>query len=161
MARIEHRVGVAAPASAVWSVVSDLGRWAEWNPVYPEASGKLSIGSPLKFKLVLPDRDPMMLDATLVDWVPNEQLVWKIKLMGGLLRLTRYVEIEALNENACILSNGELQEGLGARFVPARLRRAVRDAMQAMNEAAKARAESLAGGGSAEGAALAQLSEAG
>ena len=45
--RIEHRLGIAVPAPVVWQVVSDLERWAEWNPLYIKAEGVLRIGTQL------------------------------------------------------------------------------------------------------------------
>ncbi|HEX8244209.1 MAG TPA: SRPBCC family protein, partial [Longimicrobium sp.] len=32
--KIEHRIGVAAPADAVWRLVADVERWPEWLPHY-------------------------------------------------------------------------------------------------------------------------------
>ena len=45
--RVEHRIGVQAPADVVWDIVYDLGRWNEWNPTYPQAAGEVRIGNVL------------------------------------------------------------------------------------------------------------------
>ena len=34
--RVEHRMGVPAPASVIWEVLSDLPGWSAWNPIYPK-----------------------------------------------------------------------------------------------------------------------------
>lgn len=141
MARIEHRLGVAAPAPVVWSIIADVERWGEWTGCYQSARGKVSIGQPLDLVLTLPGQKPMNLPGRVLDWVPNEQLHWRIKVFGGLINVVRYIELEALNEAGCILSNGEVQSGAGAAFVPAKLQRAIRQGLQSMNEALKARAE--------------------
>lgn len=149
--RIEHRIGVQAPASEIWAMVSDLSRWGEWNPAYPEISGRVAIGEPVRFTFAPPGGKPRSATGVIVDWVPNAQLVWALKLMGGLIRTTRYIEIEVLTETGCILANGERFDGLGASLLPKGMRRQVHQAFAGMNEAAKARAEAIwqAGGAAA------------
>lgn len=151
--RIEHRIGVSAPPEAIWSVMADIDNWSAWNPVYTQAAGKVAIGETLRFQLALAGRKPMALTGKVIDWVPNEQLIWRMPLFGGALRVTRYIEIEQLSGAGCILANGEIQEGLAAGVVPQGIRRAIRDGMQAMNEAAKARIEALVCSGARSGVA--------
>lgn len=139
--RIENRVGVAAPASLVWDIVSDLDRWPEWNALYPQASGRLLIGETLTLTLAVPGEKPETIKPIVNDWVPNEQVVWNVKLGGGLLRTTRYFEMDALHDAACIFANGEIFEGLGARVVPRRLRSRIRQGFYDLGEAVKFRAE--------------------
>jgi hypothetical protein len=147
--RLEHRIGVAAPAPAVWSVISDLARWGEWNPIYPKIDARLTIGAPVTFELHLPNRPVRTYSGVIVDWVPNTQIVWALRVAGGLVRTTRYFEIEALTDGGCILSNGEIFDGLGAPLLPKAERRIIRRAFELVNEAAKARAEDLRASGEA------------
>ncbi len=122
-------------------MISDLDRWGEWNPIYPKASGRIAIGAPIDVRFEAPGQKPMEYRGVVGDWVPGEQLIWTAKLAGGLVRATRYIEIEALTETGCILANGELYEGVGAALMPAKLKSSVRQAFQIMNEKAKARIE--------------------
>ncbi len=142
--RLEHRIGVAAPAARIWEVLADLPGWSDWNPLYPAAKGTLRIGEALDLTLAVPDEKPEPLRATVVDWVPDGQLVWSSKFGGGLVRSVRYFEIEALTETGCIFSNGETFSGIGVRFVPGRLRGRIRQGFVQLGEALKARAESPA-----------------
>ena len=52
--KLEHRLGIRAPAEAIWDVIADVERWAEWNPLYPKAAGVIRIGAPLELELALP-----------------------------------------------------------------------------------------------------------
>ncbi len=110
--------------------------------MYPSASGKLQIGAPLTLTEVVSSQGSRQISPTVVDWVPNAQIVWTSKAWRGLLRRTRYLEIQTLTEEGCVFSNGELLEGFGARFVPRKQRRARREAFIQLGEALKARAES-------------------
>lgn len=139
--KLEQRIGVQAPSEAIWALLSDLEGWKAWNPLYPQAAGQIRIGSVLTLTLALPGEAHRTIRPVVVDWVPREQLLWRLTALGGLVRTTRYIEIEQLEGGGCILSNGEFFGGLLGPMVARRLRTAVRRGFAAMNEALKAQAE--------------------
>lgn len=141
--RIEDRIGIQAPQELIWEVVYDLAKWSEWNPTYPRAEGEIRIGNILSLDLLLPGQSTQPLSARVIDWVPNEQLHWELKLMGGLIRTLRYIEISPLAETGCVVDNGEIFGGLMGSSLGKRMRGPVRRGFLAMNEALKARAEAL------------------
>jgi hypothetical protein len=74
-----------------------------------------------------------------LEWVPNEQLHWRLSLYGGLATITHYIEIEKLDAAGCIVANGEIIDGFLAPFVSARgLRKGLHDMNQALKAAAEA-----------------------
>ena len=137
--RVQSRAGVAAPASAVWAVISELGAWSEWNPTFPEAEGRLSIGSLLMLRRVL-DGNGERQEVRVVDWVPNAQIVWS-RSIGLFARSLGYLEIDALSERSCILAAGEIYSGALGHALAKRQRRVLTAGFQALCEAAKSRAE--------------------
>jgi hypothetical protein len=141
--RIEHRVGVQAPAEVIWEVLSDLKSWEQWCALYPKASGEIRIGSVLDLTLALPGQAPREIKPIVLEWVPNEQLHWKLTQMGGLVKTIRYFEIETLAEASCIVTNGEILGGLMGPRVGKRMARNIYRAFAEMNDALKARAEAL------------------
>lgn len=141
--RVEHRVGIQAPAEVIWEVLSDLTAWEQWCTLYPKASGDIRIGSVLDITLALPSQAPQQIRPTVLEWVPNEQLHWKLTILGGLVRNIRYFEIEALPGAGCIVTNGEIVGGLMGPSLGKRLARPIYRAFVEMNEALKTRAESI------------------
>ncbi len=139
--RIEHRLGVQAPAEVVWRVISDLPAWAQWNPLYTRAEGKLRIGARLTLTEQLAGQAPRTIRPMVVDWVPDAQILWQMK--QGLLKRFRYLEIEKLSDEGSIFSSGEDWWGLPARFVARDRRRVMRRAYESMNEAVRDRAQAL------------------
>ena len=139
--KFEHRVGVQAPAETIWGFVHDLTTWAEWNPLYPKAEGQIRIGSNLELTLALPGEAHRVIRPKVLDWVPNEQLHWRLTMLGGLVNNVRYIEIEALGPENCILSNGEIFGGLLGPMVAKQVARSVNKGFAQMGEALKARAE--------------------
>ena len=139
--RIEHRIGIQAPAEVVWEVLYDLEGWSRWNPLYIKAAGRVRIGETLSVTLALPGEAPREIRPVVLEWVPNEQLHWKLSLLGGFIRTVRYMEIEALAEQSCIVSNGEIYGGMMGPGLARRLGGRIHKGFRLMNEALKAEAE--------------------
>lgn len=139
--QIEHRIGIQAPAEVIWNLIYDLASWEIWNPTYTKAAGDVHIGSTLEMTLQLPGQAPQQIKPVVLEWVPNEQLHWRLTALGGLVKTLRYIEIEQLAEASCIVSNGEFFAGLMGPSAVRRVGGSVRRGFMAMNEALKARAE--------------------
>ena len=137
--RIEHRLGIPAPAHAIWQVLSDLESWREWNALYPHCEGKLGYGAELKVTEQLPGFEPVVLAPTVIEWGPDSHIHWRTSQSWGFLKRVRYFEIDPLSDEGCIFANGEDWYGRQARYVPPARRRAMREAYEAMGEALKAR----------------------
>ncbi len=141
--RIEHRLGVPAPAEAIWRVISELDRWSEWNPLYTHAEGRLRIGGRLTLTEAIPGQATTVITPTVIDWAPEMQILWRLSQSWGFLKRLRYFEIEALSEEGCIFANGEDWYGRPARYITRARRRAMREAFAALGEAVGARATAL------------------
>jgi hypothetical protein len=139
--KIEHRCGVKASAEVVWEILSDLESWPTWNPLYSQVSGNIGFGSKLKLQVNVPNQKPEIIEPTITSWTPNELLHWKLTVGSGLVRTTRYLELHPLTDTACAFSNGEVFEGLGARFIRRDMRRGLRLRFEEMGEALKTLAE--------------------
>ena len=137
--KLEHRIGLPVPARAVWAVVADLPHWKDWNPLYPRVEGALKIGAQLSLDLALPGQAVREIKPVILDWVPDEQIHWRLSLLGGLVRTTRYIEIEALGEHNCIFANGELFQGPLGPLVARRMAKPIRAGFKSMGEAVRDR----------------------
>ena len=138
---IENRIGISAPPSVVWEILSDIEGWPTWIAPYRKAAGTLRIGEPIVIEQMLAGQEAETVRYTVLDWAPDMQIHLRMKLYGGFLTATRYMEIDKLSEGGCIFGNGEMFRGPAARFMPRRLKRALRDTFQAMSETLKAKAE--------------------
>jgi len=137
--KIEHRLGLPVPADAIWAVIADFERWNEWNPLYPRAEGVLRIGAQLSLDLALPGQAVRVIKPVILDWVPNDQIHWRLSLAGGLVKTIRYLEIEKLSETGCIFANGEVFDGPLGPFAARQMGASIRAGFKAMGEAVKER----------------------
>lgn len=121
----------------VWEVLGQIEQWPQWQTLYPSVTGALRIGAPLSLEEQLPGTEARPLQASVVDWTPDTLIHWRAKSSGGLIKRTRYFEIEKLTDTGCIFSNGELYDGFMTRYVPRARRRAIRAGFEAFGEALK------------------------
>jgi hypothetical protein len=139
--KIEHRIGVQTPAEPIWEMIADINGWPAWNPLYPKAKGEVQFGAELELEVALPGEAPRAIKPKIRDWTPNEQIIWDLKMMGGLIRSTRYIEIETLENGNCIFSNGEIFDGPLMGLIGKKTRRAIKAGFVAFCEAVRERAE--------------------
>ena len=139
--KIEHRIGVQTPASVIWAMISDINGWPAWNPLYPKARGEVQFGAQLELEVALPGENPRVIKPKIRDWTPDEQIIWDLSMLGGMIRTTRYIEIETLENGNCIFSNGEIFQGPGLGLIGKKTRRAIKAGFAAFCEVVCDRAE--------------------
>ena len=138
--KIEHRIGIQTPASAIWPMIADIEAWPTWNPIYRKAEGKLAFDARLTLEVQLPGEAPRVIRPVVVDWTPAEQIIWKLSMFGGLLRTTLFIEIETLDNGYCIFSNGEFFEGPLVRLLSKAQRKAIKAGFTLFGEKVRERA---------------------
>lgn len=141
--KIESRVGVMAPPQAVWDILANVNAWPTWNPLYPQASGEMKIGARWSLCIAPPGEPHRQTEPRVMDWVPLEQVLLADLNWGGWVKSVRYIEIDQVDDKACIISNGEIFQGMVSEFYGNRHRRALKQGYTAMNEALKRQAEAL------------------
>ena len=139
--REEHRIGVQTPAPPIWEMIADINGWPAWNPLYPKAKGEVQFGAQLELEVAIPGEAPRTIKPKVTDWTPGEQIIWNLSLMGGLIRSTRYIELETLDNGNCIFSNGEIFQGLGMRLIGKKTQKAIKAGFRAFGETVRDRAE--------------------
>ena len=139
--KIEHRIGVQTPAPPIWEMIADINGWPAWNPLYPKAKGEVGFGAELELEVALPGEAPRAIRPKILDWTPGEQIIWNLSMMGGLIRSTRYIELETLDNGNCIFSNGEIFQGRLQWLIGKQQQRAIKRAFVAFGETVRDRAE--------------------
>jgi hypothetical protein len=80
---ISAAIGISAPPMTVWMVITDLGRYPEWNPLFREASGDIAVGSRITLRSVHPANGRMMtVKPKILVAEPGVELRWAAGLPG-------------------------------------------------------------------------------
>lgn len=107
---------VDAPPERVWEVLTDFGRWDEWNPTLFRASGPPTVGTEVRMKLRLgPISVPMRQQILSLD--PPRELVWRSRQpIQSALDVIRRFQIEPLEGGRSRLVQSETTDGYLARL---------------------------------------------
>jgi hypothetical protein len=80
---ISAGIGIGAPPMTVWAVLTDLGRYPEWNPLFREASGEVAVGNRITLRSVhLANGRMMTVKPKIVVAEPGVELRWSAGLPG-------------------------------------------------------------------------------
>jgi hypothetical protein len=132
-------IQIDAPPEAVWAVLTDLGRYPDWNPLFREASGRVAVGNRIKLRSVHPASGRMMTvepKITVAD--PGAELRWVSSLPGIISGEHRFALTPA--DGGTRLQQSETFHGLLAAF-PLKTFTQAETSFRALNEALKQRAE--------------------
>jgi hypothetical protein len=149
MKQLESTIEIDASPDRVWSVLTDLPAFSEWNPFIREARGEVEVGSRLTVRIEPPGGRPMRFRPTVLEVAPGRGFRWLGRMgVRGIFdgehshRLdptagggTRYTQSERFSGALTWFAGGTLEKTLGG--------------FDAMNAALKQRVER----GRTEGAA--------
>lgn len=143
--RIETSIDIAAPPERVWSILTDFGRMAEWNPFITALSGPLQPGERLSVRIAPPGKGGMSFRPKVLVVRPGRELRWLGRLLvGGIFDGEHYFLLEPEGAGATRFVQGERFSGVLVGLLGGALQ-ATEAGFAAMNRALKARAEQTSG----------------
>ncbi|MFN7955668.1 MAG: SRPBCC domain-containing protein [bacterium] len=140
---IRNGADVDASAARVWSVLTDLAAYREWNPFVVRASGALAVGATLDVTFAPPGGRAMQFRPVVVRLVPERELAWAAKLLvPGLFDGEHAFRIEPLAADRTRLVQVARFDGWVVPLLPWKTGPGLRAGFAAMVAALKSRAES-------------------
>ncbi|MEJ6395966.1 SRPBCC domain-containing protein [Gymnodinialimonas sp. 2305UL16-5] len=137
--RVEVHSDLPFSASRVWSVLSDIESYPEWNPQFISAKGSATLDSILELRVNPPSGkgQPYDFRAKIVDLVPERSLVWE----GGFRPILwgRHFFNLRKRDGGVLLTHGEAFQGLYPFWIGQRGVDALRPAYEAANHALEKR----------------------
>jgi len=83
MRQVTAEIQIDASPERVWAVLTDLARYAQWNPLFREASGQIVVGGRLTLKAVQPATERLMtVRPRVLAAEPGRELRWAASLPG-------------------------------------------------------------------------------
>jgi hypothetical protein len=137
MKTVSATTQIDAPPMAVWTVLTDLSRYPEWNPLFREASGEVAVGERITLRAVQPSNGRLMtVKAKIVAADPGAELRWASNLTGIMSGEHSFVLTPL--DGGTRLAQTEIYGGLLAATVSVPRTETI---FQAMNDALKERVE--------------------
>ena len=142
--RIHTEIDIDAAPEAVWSVLVDLDRYADWNPFVVSASGRVAIGERLVNRLQPPGGRAMTIKPS-VTAVDTARLFEWLGHLGfrGLFDGRHRFELEPLPGGGTRFLHTEEFSGLLAGLLLLFIRDDTTAGFEAMNDALRGRAEAF------------------
>lgn len=143
---LHTEIDIKAPPETVWNVLTDLDRYAEWNPFIIEASGEIAVGNKLQNRLQPPGGKAMTFKPVVTIVEPTQTFEWLGRLgVPGVFDGRHRFDLEVTPEGATRVGHSEYFNGVLVGFMRKTLDTQTQDGFIAMNSALKTRAETLAG----------------
>ena len=143
MKSLHVEISIGAPASVVWSVISDLEGWASWNPVM-KASGNLARGERLDVTIGAPGSQGILLNPKVVMLDDGKEFRWRVRKMLGLFDAEHGFRVVPEDTGRCRFEQFEVFRGILGSMTYSRQSKALNTGFVAMNRMLKRESEKRA-----------------
>jgi len=140
--RIETEITITATPERVWSILTDLPKYASWNPFIRQASGEIRAGARLALRIHPPGGRAMTFRPTVREAAPGRELRWLGHLgIPGLFDGEHVFRLERSAGGGTRVRQSEEFRGLLVHMLPRSLFERTRRGFEDMNRALKAAVE--------------------
>lgn len=131
---------IDAPPERVWAVLTDTGRYPEWNPFVRRLDGTIAVGERIAVDLQLPGRKVQPMRPTVVAVEEGTSFAWLGRVgVPGVLDGRHRFQVEPTGDGRTRLVQSERLSGALVPMFRAMLTQATPAAFVAMNDALAAR----------------------
>ena len=142
MKNLETEIRITGTPEQVWSILTDFGKYGQWNPFIREASGEVMVGSRLRVRIHPPDGSAMVFRPTVKEASVGRELRWLGSLLlAGLFDGEHRFRIEPVGEREVRFRQSEQFRGVLVPMFPSSMYERTRRGFDAMNRALKERVE--------------------
>jgi hypothetical protein len=147
--QLRTEIEIDAEPEIVWSILTDLERYGEWNPFIISSSGDVAVGATLTNRMQPPDGKAITFKPTVTVVEDGKTFEWLGHLVvRGLFDGRHRFEVEATPAGGSRVVHAEHFNGALVRFMRSSLDTKTLRGFELMNEALKSRAESRVEAGS-------------
>jgi hypothetical protein len=136
---VRTEIEINASPEKVWGILTDFARYEEWNPFIVKAAGKAEQGTTIKIHIKTPAGKKREYHPKITKAERGRELRWMGK--SWVLNGEHIFIIEPLQEGCVWLVHREAFDGLLTSFFGKSLDTDIKQGLEEMNRALKARAE--------------------
>lgn len=142
MMEVRVSTEIEASARAVWSVLTDLPRFREWNPFIRAARGSTDAGKTVRVRVRSSFGLPLVFHAKVLGSEENRELHWQGHVLAPWLACgEHWFTIEPIDEHRSRFVQRERFSGVLPRLAARLLAREAKRGFEAMNQAMATRAQ--------------------
>ncbi len=142
---LETQIDIAASPEIVWTILTDLEAYSDWNPFIVSAEGNAAVGERLTNRIQSPGGRALTFRPTVTAADPEQKFEWLGRLLlPGVMDGRHTFKLEA-TETGTRFTHGENFSGILVRLMRKSLDGGTLQGFEAMNAALKTRAEAHVG----------------
>ncbi|MBU1172576.1 MAG: SRPBCC domain-containing protein [Proteobacteria bacterium] len=142
MREVYTEIRIQAPLSKVWSIVTDLEMYRDWNPFIVESHGTASLGEQLTCRPRVSKNRIATFHPKVTQLVPEQVFAWTGHvLMPGLADGVHIFEFKSPDPDQVLMIHRQEYSGILVPFLWKRIEKVATRGFTLMNEAVKKRAE--------------------
>jgi hypothetical protein len=146
---LHTEIDIDATPEAVWQVLTDLDRYADWNPYIVSSQGRAEVGERLTNRMQPPGGKGMTFKPTVTAAERAASFEWLGRLgLPGIFDGRHRFDLAANEDGGTVVTHSEQFDGILVRLMRKSLDTATMTGFEAMNAALKTRVEANAGGAS-------------
>jgi hypothetical protein len=139
---LETEIQINASPENVWSILTNLEKYGEWNPFIIKANGKVKKGERLEVCISPPDGKEMTFKPTVKSAIENSEFSWLGRFLLPGIFDGRHIFTITKNDEGCLLLQKEEFSGALVPLIWGSMEKKTREGFDLMNIALKQRAES-------------------
>lgn len=141
---IRAEIIIDAPKEVVWSILSDLPRYEDWNPFIIKSEGRLAGGERLK-NTIQYGENVFVFRSKVLKVLPYQYFDWRWAAfwVNGIFDHHHYFKIEELHHHQVKLIQGENFTGLLSKIIFKKIADDTRKGITSMNQSVKNLAEGI------------------
>ncbi len=144
MPSVVTEIDIAADPQTVWSILDDLPRYPEWNPVVPRLKGRTTLNQRLDGELVIRDLPTPPLTPRVNRVVAVREFRWISEIPGDTGFTAEHIFVLSPKGEGTHLVHSEIFEGPASPHLVEPIKHNIGPSYEAFNQALKARAERFA-----------------
>lgn len=143
MQTIKTEIEILAPPEKVWSIITDIEKWQEWNPTINRSAGQATLGSAVTITMMSDEagKDGPKYSPQIIQLDEPKYFHWRAHMMAGFIFTNdKIIELEKTDTGTKI-THKETFKGLMAFFMKGQMEKGVPPMLNMMNDALKQLAE--------------------
>ena len=141
MKLLETKIQIKASPEKIWSILTDLDQYTNWNPFITKAIGKVQVNEKLNVSISPPNGKKMIFKPTVKSVIENHKFSWLGQFIFPGIFDGEHIFIIEENKNGCLLIQKEYFSGLLVPLVWKNMENNTREGFELMNNSLKQRAE--------------------
>ena len=142
MRELFTEIEIDAPTDRVWTVLTDVEKWAEWNAFIPEVKGEISVGGRIFVRVAPPNGRAMSFKATVTCFHENRDFIWVGSApIPGAFRGEHIFELRPIDDGRTRLVHREEFSGWMLPLLWGGMEKGTHEGFEQMNRDLKTRVE--------------------